>query len=46
MQDLEDNRLFLLKRLGILRILSIIEAFIVAFLAFVLTKDLIICIGA
>lgn len=44
MQDLEDNRLFILKRLGILRILSIIEAFIVAFLAFVLTKDLIICI--
>ena len=44
MQELEDNRLFILKRLGILRILSIIEAFIVAFLAFVLTKDLIICI--
>ena len=44
MQDLEDNRLFLLNRLGILRLLSIIEALVIGFLAFVFIKDLIIAV--
>ncbi len=44
MQDLENNRLFILKRLGILRLLSIIEAVLVCFLAFVFIKDILIAI--
>ncbi|MBK1963519.1 poly(A) polymerase [Campylobacter novaezeelandiae] len=44
MQDLENQRVFIIKRLAILKFLSIIEAFLVGFLAFVFTKDLLIAL--
>ena len=39
MANLESQRLYILKRLGILKFLSVIEALLVGFLAFVFIKD-------
>ncbi len=44
LKSLENNRLYILKRLGILKFLSIIEALLVGFLAFVFTKDILIAL--
>ncbi len=44
LKSLENNRLYILKRLGILKFLSIIEALLVGFLAFVFTKDALITV--
>ncbi|WP_240811520.1 poly(A) polymerase [Campylobacter helveticus] len=42
MLNLETQRLYLLKRLGVLKFLSVIEALLVGFLAFVFIKDVMI----
>ncbi|EAL0953179.1 poly(A) polymerase, partial [Campylobacter coli] len=44
LKSLENNRLYILKRLGVLKFLSIIEALLVGFLAFVFTKDILIAL--
>lgn len=44
MINLENQRLYILKRLGILKSLSLIEALLVGFLAFVFIKDVMIAI--
>ncbi|EOB2210808.1 poly(A) polymerase [Campylobacter upsaliensis] len=44
MANLESQRLYILKRLGILKFLSLIEALLVGFLAFVFIKDMVIAI--
>ncbi|MBS4240821.1 poly(A) polymerase [Campylobacter vulpis] len=44
MANLESQRLYILKRLGILKFLSVIEALLVGFLAFVFIKDVMIAI--
>ena len=43
-KSLEEKRIFILKRLRILKILSVLEAFIVCFLAFVFIKDALIAV--
>ncbi|KAA6225201.1 poly(A) polymerase [Campylobacter sp. LR196d] len=42
--ELERARIFILKRLGILKFLSVIESLLVMFLAFIFIKDLIIAL--
>lgn len=44
LKSLENNRLYILKRLGILKFLSIIEALLVGFLAFVFIRDALIAV--
>ncbi|MBK1972596.1 poly(A) polymerase [Campylobacter sp. TTU-622] len=44
MQNLEKQRVFLIKRLGILKFLSILEAFLIGFLSFIFIKDLLIAL--
>ncbi|MBM0636584.1 poly(A) polymerase [Campylobacter sp. VicNov18] len=44
LKSLENQRLYIFKRLGILKFLSIIEALLIAFLAFVFIKDALIAI--
>ncbi|HED6758707.1 TPA: poly(A) polymerase [Campylobacter jejuni] len=44
LKSLENNRLYILKRLGILKFLSVVEALLVGFLAFVFTKDILIAL--
>lgn len=44
LKSLENNRLYMLKRLGILKFLSIIEALLVGFLAFVFIRDALIAV--
>ena len=44
LKSLENRRLYILKRLGILKILSVIEALLVGFLAFVFIKDTLIAV--
>ncbi|MCW1360363.1 poly(A) polymerase [Campylobacter jejuni] len=46
LKSLENERLYILKRLGILKLLSVIEALLVGFLAFVFTRDAIICLAS
>ncbi|WP_348518721.1 poly(A) polymerase [Campylobacter sp. CCS1377] len=46
LKSLENRRLYILKRLGILKLLSVIEALLVGFLAFVFTRDAIICLAS
>lgn len=46
LKSLENERLYILKRLGILKLLSIIEALLVGFLVFVFTRDSIICLAS
>ncbi|HEF1950705.1 TPA: poly(A) polymerase, partial [Campylobacter jejuni] len=44
LKSLENNRLYILKRLGILKFLSIIEALLIGFLAFVFIRDALIAV--
>lgn len=44
LKSLENNRLYILKRLGILKFLSVIEALLVGFLAFVFIRDALIAV--
>ncbi|EAM0355510.1 poly(A) polymerase [Campylobacter coli] len=44
LKSLENKRLYILKRLGILKFLSVVEALLVGFLAFVFTKDILIAL--
>lgn len=44
LKSLENNRLYILKRLRILKFLSLIEALLVGFLAFVFIKDALIAV--
>ncbi|MDX2331224.1 poly(A) polymerase [Campylobacter hepaticus] len=46
LKNLENQRLYILKRLGILKFLSILEALLIAFLIFVFIKDILIAIIA
>lgn len=46
LKSLENERLYILKRLGILKLLSVIEALLVGFLVFVFTRDAIICLAS
>ena len=45
LKSLENKRLYILKRLGILKFLSVVEALLVGFLAFVFTKDILIALS-
>ncbi|MCC2575161.1 poly(A) polymerase [Campylobacter coli] len=44
LKSLENKRLYILKRLEILKFLSVVEALLVGFLAFVFTKDILIAL--
>lgn len=45
MESLESERIFLQKRLGILKFLSVLEAFLVGFLLFVFVKDAVMALA-
>lgn len=44
LKSLENSRLYILKRLGILKFLSVIEALLVGFLVFVFIRDTLIAV--